>query len=186
MFLGFIRFNRLTASVLRLFIILLTGWILVFRSSSAKLTVNTGQTKRQLRAGNHLLWPETDRHAKCLERGCPAMIGHVPIYPGEITISAAELRSIYLFLLGVRAIANQLDMEVKVNIPFQELVKLIRQLSAEQKAQIQKELAKNAKPTRKNSRLTELPLKGPFFTEKQINTMEETRKSIDQWRMASS
>lgn len=77
-------------------------------------------------------------------------------------------------------------MEVKVNIPFQELVTLIRQLSPEQKAQIQKELAKDAKPTRKNSRLTELLLNGPIFTKKQINTMEETRKSIDQWRTTSS
>jgi len=76
-------------------------------------------------------------------------------------------------------------MEVKVQIPFEELVAVIRQLSPAQKADLQKELAQQVIPTTKKSRLTELLLNGPVFTDEQIETIEETRKSINQWRTAS-
>lgn len=73
-------------------------------------------------------------------------------------------------------------MEVKVQIPFQELVAIVKQLSPVQKAKLQKELDRTIEPVAKNSRLTELLLNGPVFTDEQIETMEETRKSINQWR----
>ena len=72
-------------------------------------------------------------------------------------------------------------MEVRVHIPFEELVSIVRQLSPAEKAKLQQELA-DAKPASKNKRLTELLLNGPVFTEEQIKTIEETRKSINQWR----
>ena len=73
-------------------------------------------------------------------------------------------------------------MEVKVQIPFNELVAIVRQLSSTQKAELQKELTYGTEPVTKKSRLTELLLNGPVFTEEQIKNMEETRKSINQWR----
>jgi hypothetical protein len=75
-------------------------------------------------------------------------------------------------------------MEVKVHIPFTELVEIIKQLSPSQKARLRKELAQesNQANTTKKSRLTELLLRGPVFTEEQIQTIEETRKSINEWR----
>ena len=73
-------------------------------------------------------------------------------------------------------------MEVKVQIPFHELVSIVRQLSPVQKARLQKELTGETEPVTKKSRLTELLLNGPVFTKEQINTIEETRKSINQWR----
>lgn len=73
-------------------------------------------------------------------------------------------------------------MEVSVQIPFEELVSIVRQLSPAEKAKLQRELTKEAKPAANNSRLTELLLQGPVFTDKQINVIEETRKSINQWR----
>ncbi|MVN20490.1 hypothetical protein [Mucilaginibacter arboris] len=75
-----------------------------------------------------------------------------------------------------------LNMEVKVQIPFDELVAIVRQLSSTQKAKLQKELTQEVEPVAKKSRLTELLLNGPVFTEDQIKTIEETRKSINQWR----
>ncbi len=72
-------------------------------------------------------------------------------------------------------------MEIKVHIPFEELVAIVRQLSPTQKATLQKELGQETQPSRK-SRLTELLLNGPVFTDEQIKTIEETRKSINQWR----
>lgn len=76
-------------------------------------------------------------------------------------------------------------MEVKVHIPFNELVAIVRQLSPTQKAKLQKELTQEVKPYTKKSRLTELLLNGPVFTDEQIKTIEETRKSINQWRTKS-
>ena len=73
-------------------------------------------------------------------------------------------------------------MEVKVQIPFNELVSIVRQLSPTQKERLQKELTQKAEPFGKKSRLTELLLTGPVFTDEQIKTIEETRKSINQWR----
>ena len=75
-------------------------------------------------------------------------------------------------------------MEVKMQIPFNELVAIVRQLSPTQKERLKKELAQKAKPVTntKKSRLTELLLNGPVFTDDQIKTIEETRKSINQWR----
>lgn len=74
-------------------------------------------------------------------------------------------------------------MEVKVQIPFQQLVKIVKQLSPAQKAKLQKELAASEpKHASKKSPLTKLLLDGPVFTEDQIETIQETRKSINQWR----
>ncbi len=73
-------------------------------------------------------------------------------------------------------------MEVKVQIPFNELLAVVRQLSSTQKAQLQEELTHEVEPITKKSRLTELLLNGPVFTEKQIETIEEIHKSINQWR----
>ena len=73
-------------------------------------------------------------------------------------------------------------MEVRVRIPFEELVSIVRQLSPAEKAKLQLELIKEAKPASQNSRLTEMLLNGPVFTDEQIKTIEETRKSINQWR----
>ena len=54
-------------------------------------------------------------------------------------------------------------MEVRVNLPFNELLTIVRQLSAVQKAKLKKELlADEIKPPQK-SRLTELLLNGPVF-----------------------
>ncbi|WP_419800772.1 hypothetical protein [Mucilaginibacter sp.] len=73
-------------------------------------------------------------------------------------------------------------MEVKVQIPFNELVAIVRQLSSTQKVELQKELIHGTEPVAKKSRLTELLLNGPVFTDEQIEIIEETRKSINQWR----
>jgi len=73
-------------------------------------------------------------------------------------------------------------MEVRVHIPFEELVSIVRQLSPTEKARLQKELTRKTKSAPRNSKLTELLLNGPVFTNEQIKTIEETRKSINQWR----
>jgi hypothetical protein len=73
-------------------------------------------------------------------------------------------------------------MEVKVQIPFEELVAIIKQLSPVEKDKLKKELIEQHEPIIKKSKLTELLLNGPVFSEDQIKGIEETRKSINQWR----
>ena len=75
-------------------------------------------------------------------------------------------------------------MEVKMQIPFNELIAIVRRLSPTQKERLKKELDQKTAPVTngKKSRLTELLLNGPVFTDDQIKTIEETRKSINQWR----
>lgn len=73
-------------------------------------------------------------------------------------------------------------MELKVHIPFEELVSVVKQLSPTEKARLQQELLTEIKTKAKNSRLTELLLNGPVFTGEQIKTIKKTRKSINQWR----
>jgi hypothetical protein len=73
-------------------------------------------------------------------------------------------------------------MEVKVDLPFEELVSIVRQLSPIEKARLQQELNDQINLKSKTSSLRELLLTGPVFTEEQIETIEETRKSINEWR----
>jgi hypothetical protein len=76
-------------------------------------------------------------------------------------------------------------MKTKTHIPFQELVMIVKQLSPTQKARLQEELAAENTPEPKKSRLTELLLNGPVFSDEQIKTIEDNRKSINQWRTKS-
>ncbi len=75
-------------------------------------------------------------------------------------------------------------MEVKVQIPFQELLTVVKTLTETQKAKLRQELADLPQKTvsTQQSDFTKLLLNGPVFTEKQIKTIEENRKSITKWR----
>ena len=72
---------------------------------------------------------------------------------------------------------------MKVQIPFQQLLNLVRALTPAQKIKLKQELADVplTKPDR-DTDFTELLLNGPVFSKKQIRTIEENRKSIAKWR----
>ncbi len=78
-------------------------------------------------------------------------------------------------------------MEVKVQIPFQELLTVVKTLAETQKAKLRQELADLTQKTvtAQQSDFTKLLLNGPVFTERQIKTIEENRKSITKWRTKS-
>ena len=77
-------------------------------------------------------------------------------------------------------------MEVTVQIPFEQLVRIVKQLEPDQKAKLQRELTETeVKTFSKENSLKQLLIKGPVFTEEQIKTIEKTRKSINQWRTKS-
>lgn len=70
---------------------------------------------------------------------------------------------------------------MKVNMPFNQLLVLIKKLSPNEKQKIKKELeADELKP--KGNSFKELLLSGPVFTATQIKAIENTHKSINEWR----
>lgn len=76
-------------------------------------------------------------------------------------------------------------MEVKVQIPFQELLSVVKTLTPMQKAKLRQELAEERPIKDDKAAFIEMLLNGPVFTKKQIQTIEENRKSIAKWRTKS-
>lgn len=73
-------------------------------------------------------------------------------------------------------------MEIKVQVPFQQLLTLVKKLTPTQKARLRHEL-NDKKPTiEKKDDFLEFLLKGPVYNEKDIAIIEENRKSIAAWR----
>lgn len=73
-------------------------------------------------------------------------------------------------------------MELKVQIPFQQLLTAVKTLSSSQKARIKKALEQEQPIDDNKASFIEMLLKGPVFTEDEIQTIEENRKSIAKWR----
>jgi len=70
---------------------------------------------------------------------------------------------------------------MKINIPFNDLLAFIRQLTPAQKQKVRKELDAESVIS-KNSDLRELLLNGPTLSDKQIKAMVDAHKSINEWR----
>ena len=76
-------------------------------------------------------------------------------------------------------------MEMKVKVPFQQLLTLVKTLTPTQKARLRQELNEE-KPTKKGKDdYIELLLNGPVYSEKDMSVIEENRKSIAAWRTKS-
>ena len=76
-------------------------------------------------------------------------------------------------------------MEVKLQIPFQQLLDIIRSLTPAQKAKLRQELAEEKTTGKDKNDFIEYLLNGPVYSEKEINVIEENRKSISAWRTKS-
>ena len=73
-------------------------------------------------------------------------------------------------------------MEMKVQVPFQQLLTLVKRLTPGQKARLRQELAEE-KPTIKDKEgFIEYLLNGPVYSDEEIHMIEENRKSIAAWR----
>ncbi len=76
-------------------------------------------------------------------------------------------------------------MEMNLEIPFQQLLSAVNTLTPAQKARLKQELTEEESAKEAKSAFVEMLLKGPVFTDEQIETIEENRKSITQWRTKS-
>ncbi len=76
-------------------------------------------------------------------------------------------------------------MELKLQIGYQELIRLIRQLPASQIAQLKAELTDHLieeKAKIEKSQLRHLLLNGPIMTDEEYENYQQNRKWMNQWR----
>ncbi len=74
-------------------------------------------------------------------------------------------------------------MQVQVEIQFDDLLKIIKNLPASQLSILKQEIEQK-EPNQDTSRqhFKDLLLSGPTFSKKQLETIAKTRKAINQWR----
>jgi len=73
-------------------------------------------------------------------------------------------------------------MQVQVDIEFEQILKIVKTLPSNQLKKLKAELNKEAKGDNKQSNLEALLLNGPVATKKQLDTIANNRKSVNQWR----
>ena len=73
-------------------------------------------------------------------------------------------------------------MQAQVDIEFDQLVKLAKQLPATQWTKLKKEVEKKSTSLKPHSNLVSLLLSAPTYSKKQLEEVAKTRKAINQWR----
>jgi len=73
-------------------------------------------------------------------------------------------------------------MQVQLDIGFEQLVSIVKKLPARQWAKLKSEIERNGKDVPQNEDLEAFLLQAPTFSQKQLDTIAETRKAINQWR----
>lgn len=73
-------------------------------------------------------------------------------------------------------------MQVQVEIGFDELVKIVKTLPTSKLRQLKAEIEKESSKEKDKIDLKNLLLNGPVATKKQLETIENNRKKINQWR----
>ncbi|WP_164905235.1 hypothetical protein [Aequorivita ciconiae] len=69
-----------------------------------------------------------------------------------------------------------------MDIEFEKLVAIIKKLPSKRLLQLKAEMERIISKEKDNATLKSLLLKGPVATQKQLETIEGNRKSINQWR----
>lgn len=73
-------------------------------------------------------------------------------------------------------------MEMKVQVPFQELLTIVKTLTPTQKAKLRAELDEVHVVTKKQDEFIEFLLSGPIYSEEELDVIVENTKSIAAWR----
>ncbi len=74
-------------------------------------------------------------------------------------------------------------MQAQVDIEFDQLVQIAKKLPAKQWIKLKTEVeSKVTTTTKQRKEFKKLLLSGPVFSKKQLETIDETRKAINQWR----
>ena len=73
-------------------------------------------------------------------------------------------------------------MQAQVDIGFDQLVQIAKKLPAKQWTKLKAEVEAETNEDTEREGFKKLLLNGPTFSKKQLNTIAETRKEINQWR----
>ncbi|MEO6731726.1 MAG: hypothetical protein ABIN01_10965 [Ferruginibacter sp.] len=73
-------------------------------------------------------------------------------------------------------------MQAQVEIEFDQLVKLVKQLPPTQWLKLKKEVEKKEAHPVHNPELVSLLLSAPAYSKTQLDEVAKTRKAINQWR----
>ena len=73
-------------------------------------------------------------------------------------------------------------MEALVDIKFDELLKIVKNLPESKLSQLRAEIENDNKQNNNRDDLGTLLLNGPTFSKKQLDSIAKTRKAINQWR----
>ena len=73
-------------------------------------------------------------------------------------------------------------MEMKVQVPFQQLLTIVKTLTPSQKAKLRAELNEEQSEVKQQDDFIEYLLKGPVYNDKDLQIIEENRKRITVWR----
>ena len=77
-------------------------------------------------------------------------------------------------------------MEIKVQMPFQQLLELVKSLTSTQKARLRQELDDEKLNQNNQDEFINYLLNGPIYTDEEIKVIEENRKSIAAWRTTTN
>jgi len=73
-------------------------------------------------------------------------------------------------------------MQVQLDIAFDQLVRIVKNLPAAEQRKLKSEIEKEAKIEESLLDLETLLLNGPVATEEELATIANNRKAINQWR----
>ena len=73
-------------------------------------------------------------------------------------------------------------MQAQVDIEFDQLVQIAKKLPSQQWTKLKAEVEAQSSVDTEREEFRKLLLNGPTFSKKQLNTIDETRKAINQWR----
>lgn len=73
-------------------------------------------------------------------------------------------------------------MQAQVDIAFDQLVKIAKQLPATQWTKLKREVEEKTTNPKQNSNLVSLLLSAPTYSKRQLDEVAKTRKAINQWR----
>ena len=76
-------------------------------------------------------------------------------------------------------------MELKVQVPFQQLLTIVKTLTPSQKAKLLAELNDKQAEEKQEDDFIGFLLSGPVYNNKDIKIIEENRKEIAKWRTKS-
>ena len=73
-------------------------------------------------------------------------------------------------------------MQIQVDIGFDDLIRIVKELPKDQLLKIKKELENQDTKDIQAKDLESFLMSAPTFSAKQLETIEQTRKAINQWR----